>query len=181
VQLAISSSIKHFLTSPPTSGGPAHPTPALSGTFPAQHMAFYGMQWPRSHQRYQRQNREHTSEYRRRARSPGPATWSTPGSRLSPPAAGRAPRRSAAPAAPRVCARASLAGTGPRSHSSGSTPPRSTAGLQNSTTGAHLSELPANTDRQISPCRLHLERAPYQGEHKAPAGPLDRNSTRDDG
>lgn len=121
VQLTGNSCIKRFLRSLSTPGRLAHPTPCTApGLSGAQEMETQPPCKP---------------PYRRRARRPGPAEWSTPGSRLSLPGPGRAPHRSAAPAGPDASARGPWACNGRHSRSRGSTPPRCTGELKNSTKG----------------------------------------------
>lgn len=132
-----------------------------------------------SHDRQQRQPPPRKPQYRRSARSPGPGASSSPGSRLSLPGAGRARRRSEAPASPGASARGPPACTGPRSRSRGSTPPRCKGELKNSTVGwdAHLGEpsglqaAPANIHRPVQPTQAaSFACAPEQGGTQSQRG-----------
>lgn len=150
MQLTGNSFIKHFLSFISSPCRPAHPTRCSARNFPR---SAPGPLWAlamENQQRPQRQPRANPRLYRRHARSPGPAASSTPGSRLSPPGPGRARRRSGAPAAPGAAARALPACTGPHSRSRGSTPPRRTGELKNST-GARSPREPSQSPGTLLP------------------------------
>lgn len=128
MQLTGNSFMKRFLSSLSTPSRPALPTPCSACNLPCPAPGLLGPQEMET-------QRPCKPPYRRRARRPGPAASSTPGSRLFLPGPGRAPRRSAAPAAPGASARGPSACTALHSRSRGSTPPRCTGELKNRTKG----------------------------------------------
>lgn len=128
MQLTGNSFIKRFLSSLSAPRRLALPTPCGACNLPCTAPGLSG-----DHE--METQRPCKPPYRRRARRPGPAASSTPGSRLSLPGPGRARRRSAAPAAPGASARGPSACTALHSRSRGSTPPRCTGELENRTEG----------------------------------------------